>query len=274
MTRLPLRPCLLTALPAVCLLMLPLTTGCDARAIDAPKTVESGEQQGPAELERLARTDQAALLQRCLEHYQANYRNFTCTFTKQERIAGVLREAQRVQVWFRDEPFSVAMKWLENPGAGDRLLYAEGKYDNKMLVRPAVGWQRALVGNRVAKDLDDPAVKSQSLRPVSMFGFARNLQDLIRVYRLAEKRGDLESSFEGYAEVDGRQCMVLVRRLPQNPDYPAEKTTLYIDAEYLVPTAIRAETAEGQLVSNYLYRDLQFNQSMDEDTFTPEALGM
>ncbi len=262
---------LLPVLAGLCL------TGCsDAEAIKAPKKadVQAPAESREARLERLAKSDPIALLEDCLDHYHRTYSNYVCTFTKQERIDGVLREPQTIRIWFRDEPFSVAMKWQKNPGAGDRLLYVAGQYDGKMLVRPAVGWQRALVGSRVRKDPDDPEVRKHSLRPVTMFGFARNLQDLIRVSRQAREKGELKMAFDGYAEVDGRRCLVLVRTLPEAEAYPAVKTMLYIDLEYLVPTAIRAEDAEDKLASSYFYRELQFNQPLEAEVFTPESLGM
>jgi hypothetical protein len=270
----PFRPHVILLLPALAGLCL---AGCiDAEAIKAPDKVDV---QTPAEsrearLERLAKSDPIALLNRCLDHYQQTYQNYVCTFTKQERIDGVLRQPQTIRIWFRDEPFSVAMKWLKNPGAGDRLLYVAGKFDGKMLVRPAVGWQRALVGSRVQKDPDDPEVRKHSLRPVTMFGFARNLKDLIHISRQARQKSELKMRFDGYAEVDGRRCLVLVRKLPDAEAYPAVKTTLYIDMEYLVPTAIRAENAEGKLASSYFYRQLQFNLPLEDEVFTPESLGM
>ena len=105
-------------------------------------------------LERLAQTDHVALLETCLENYRENYSDYTCLFTKHERINGEFMPKQLVDVAFRQEPFSVAMKWrtedkdgepLTMP-KGDRALYVEGQWKNQMLVRPTSGLLQALTG--------------------------------------------------------------------------------------------------------------------------------
>ena len=250
-----------------------LLGGCAAEAVKAPSKVEldPSSAEGLALIDRLARTDHVGLLQRCLDHYNRSYTNYTCLFTKQERLDGTLRPPQTVKVRFRDEPFSVAFEWVENPDGGDRMLFIEGRHEGKMLIRPAFALLR---GMTVTKDPWGPDVQQRSLRPITKFGFKRNLQELIEVYQLAAGRGDLKTSFDGYAEIDGRKTAVLVRDLPARPEYPAPRTVIYIDLESLVPTGIRSFDTEGKLTANYVYRDVRFNQPLTDADFTPASLDM
>lgn len=225
-----------------------------------------------SEIEQLARTDHTALLRYCLDHYSRNYRDYTCTFIKQERLGGTLGEEQWINVKFRDCPFSVAMQWTRNAPIGDRVLFVEGKYGGRMLVQPK-GLLANLVGT-VARDPDGPDAMRNTLRPVNLFGFRRGLQSLIDVYEQARRCGDLREEFGGYAELFGRRTLVLVRYLPAKEGYPAYKTTTYIDTDYLVPVAIEGLDWQEQLSSRYYYKDICFNTALDDEDFLPASNGM
>ena len=216
------------------------------------------------EIENLAKTDHIALLEMCLKNYNSNYRDFSCTFIKEERIHGQLSAEQHIQVKHLSSPFSVALHWTKNPPIGDAVLYVEGKYKNQMIVRPR-GLLKLLVPSVLRKP-DGPQAMNSTLRPVNMFGFGRGLESLISVYRQAEKAGDLKTTFGGYAqigadpetEIPGRKCFVLIRYLPPKNDYPAYKTVIYIDAEYLIPICIEGFDWDEKLQCRYLYKDLKF----------------
>jgi len=227
-----------------------------------------------SEIERLAKTDQISLLQRCLDHYNGNYSDYVCIFDKEERINGVARPQQEIAVKHMVQPFSVVMTWTKQAPVGDKVLYAEGKYDNQMLVRPKSPIIQALTGGAVLRKPDGQEAMSNTLRPVNMFGFGRTLKGLIGVYKEAEAHGDLRTAFGGYAQVAGRKCVVLVRYLPAKNDYPAYKTVIYIDVDHLVPTCIEGYDWDEQLQCRYIYRDVKFNVGLTETDFTPEANGL
>jgi len=237
-------------------------------------SAQAGADDLPAGMKRLAETDHIALLELCLENYHRRYSDYTCTLIKQERIGSKLRREQAIAVKFMDSPFSVAMKWLRNPPAGDRILYVEGKYNNEMLVRPTNGLLRALVGGTARRAPDGADAMRNTLRPVNMFGFKRSMQSLLGVYRQAKKNGHLKQAFGGRAKVAGRKSFALVRYLPPMSDYPAHKTVIHIDQEYLVPTCIEAYDWQGRLSARYVYKDLRFNVSLRADDFLPEANDM
>ncbi len=227
-----------------------------------------------SELERLARTDHIALLERCLANYNSNYRDFTCTFIKQERIHGVVGKVQEISVKHMAYPFRVAMAWTKNAPLGDRVLYREGMDNNQMRVRPNGPILRALAGWSVLRTPDGPEAMRSTLHPVNKFGFGRALSSLIDVYRQAKAEGDLKTAFGNYAEIAGRRCLVLIRYLPAKNDYPAYKTITYIDVDYLVPICIQGYNWDQRPQCRYIYKDIKFNVGLTEDDFTPEANGM
>ncbi len=231
-----------------------------------------------SEIETLAKSNHIALLEKCLKNYEASYRDFTCTFIKQERIRGTLKAEQHINVKHLTTPFSVSLQWTRSaPTFSDAVLYVEGKYDNQFLAR-LTGLIGLIVPSRLEKPESDLAMKN-TLRSVNQFGFGRSLKSLIDVYKQADKAGDLKTSFGGYAQVGGnaekkipgRKCLVLIRHLPAKDDYPAYKTVTYIDVDYLVPLCIEGFDWDNKLLCRYLYRDLKFNVALTPDDFTPEA---
>lgn len=226
------------------------------------------------ELERLARTDHLALLENCARHYDQNYRDYTCTLVKQERLGGTIAAEQTIEVTFLDKPFSVGMKWVVNAPRGDRVLYIEGKYGNQMLVRPTGAIARALVPTALRKPDGEDALKS-TLRPVNMFGFRRGLDSLIEIYRLARDRHECREEFGGYAEVAGRNALVLVRYLPNRPEYPAALTKVYIDTETLLPIMIEGfGWNNDDFLCRYLYKDVKLNLGLSPESFAPKAFDL
>jgi hypothetical protein len=222
-------------------------------------------------IEKLAKTDHIALLEMCLKNCQDKYQDFTCTFTKQEVISGVSKGQQVMDVKFMAKPFSVAMHWMKNPPLGDIVLYVEDKYDKKMLVRPTSSILRAVVPVAV-RSPDDAEALRNTLRPVNMFGFERGLSSLLDVYRKAKAAGDLTISYGGSAKIGDRNCIKLVRVLPEKPEYRASstKTVIYIDTDYLVPLRIEGFDAAGVPNSEYTYTNVKFNVGLTSDDFTPQ----
>ncbi len=228
----------------------------------------------------LARTDHVALLEYCLENYDRTYRDYTGTFIKQERIRGRLGKEQWIDISFMDEPFSVAMNWTKNPPVGDRVLYVDGKYSGKMLVRPTNGFLRALAPTVSRKPSGSDAMKN-TLKPITMFGFKNGMQNLIETYKIARRRGECTERFAGMAKINGRDVYVLERFLPKKPGYLYHKSIICIDAEYLVPIIIEGydwnERADGwasRLICRYQYKDLKFNVGLVKTDFHPNKLDL
>jgi hypothetical protein len=226
-----------------------------------------------AHVKHLAQTDHITLLEYCLANYEGRFRNYTCTMIKQERINQVVGKEQEIHVKFMEEPYSVAMAWTpETAPIGDRALYAQGRYNNQMLVRPN-GVLNQLVGT-VMRPPDGPEARRSTLRPINQFGFRRSMESLLKVYRKARSAGDLKEAFGGYAEVGGREAIALVRYLPAKDDYPAARTVIFLDLEYLVPIAVEGYDWDGKLACRYVYKDLAFNVGLTSSDFLPAANGM
>ncbi|MBI5722889.1 MAG: DUF1571 domain-containing protein [Planctomycetes bacterium] len=218
-------------------------------------------------LENWAKTDHIALLDFCLS--RCNYPSYTCTFVKQEVINGRTKEEQTMKVKFNEAPFSVAMEWVKNPPAGDRVIYIEGKYGGQMLVRPTNPLARKLCPT-AKRYPNGPDAMQNTLRPVNLFGFKKCLISLKEVYEKARQAGDLKQEFGGLRKIGDRQTIALIRHLPPKDDYPAKKTVTYIDLVWLVPIMIEGTNWDDQFQCMYLYKDVNFNAAVADADFLPE----
>jgi len=251
-------------------------SGCNGQPVAPQIKSTDPPAKRKAGLDKLAKSDHIALLKSCLANYDTLRKSYTCTFIKQEQVRGVLGKRQTVSVTFMDSPFSVGMKWTENPAGGDRVLYVEGKYDGDMLVRP-MGLVILLVPTAKVKP-DGPDAMRSTRRPVSLFGFKRAMQGLLAVYSRAKAAGDLKQSCGGYVKLAGRDAIVLVRRLPDSDKYSLDApplTKIYIDLDYLVPIMIEGFGADGKtLIARYQYKDVNFDAVVTADDFRPEKFDL
>lgn len=257
-------------------LAVDFVAGPEAGPMDAESGVVEDVVLTPQQqLLQMAQADHIGLLELCLEN-SAQYQDYTLTFEKQERIKGKLRDAQTIDVIHRAAPFSVGMRWVENAPQGDRVVYTDGMRNNQMLIHPTDGAARFFVGDQVLRDPLAKEVMDGTLKPITIFGFTNSLKSLIKIYKLAEDRGELETEFVGVGEMDGREVLIINRFLPDRPDYEAAKTTIYIDIEYLVPVMVEGYdwSAEPKLVARYVFRNIKFNVGLTDEDFSAAAFGM
>lgn len=229
------------------------------------------------ELQRLAETDHVALLKKALSEFDSrNIGSYTCRFIKQEKLRGKLHEEQHVDVKYKAQPFSVAMKWVKNAPKADSILYVDGKYrDSKgrcqMVVRPTSGFLQWLVGGSVLRLPDGDEVMQNTLKPCTQFGFHNTLMSLLEVYESAVARGECEMKFAGVAKFAGKDCIVLERHLPYRPEYPAMKTIICLDIDNLLPLEIWGYDWKGELTSNYAYHNVNLAADLTDADFTTKA---
>jgi len=146
-------------------------------------SVEIGK--GPADpLEKLARDNPIAFLEKSLEKYDAEIKGYTLTFFKRERIGGKLRPPEKTEIGFREKPFSVSMKWIEGAGLAAKVLYVEGAYDNKLLAKPRGLFSLAGIFTR---DVDGAEAKSSGRYTINQFGFKRSTQRTLKAMQAARR---------------------------------------------------------------------------------------
>lgn len=209
-------------------------------------------------------------------------RNFTGTFSKQERVDGILDEGSVIQVLSRHEPMSFYMKWLEGD-PGRELLYVEGENEGEMLVR--LGGIRGRLMPVFKIDPDGPTAREKTrhhLSHMSILYFTQTVlehceQDLNRLPGVK-----CELIVEGHDESADWIC-VATEYENRNVAGEYRKTIHYIDRETLLPLKVKTYRwpREGQsfsaeeldpetLLEDYAYSDLQFDLPLTDEDFRQE----
>src|SRR5712691_7412142 len=110
------------------LVMLFLLAGATGRAEDAPP--------GSASEADAARF--VALVDRMAEAV-GQIRDYTCVFTREERVGGELLPMETMFLKHRGPGVCIYMKWIEEPHRRREAIYCEGKYDGRLRVHEGSG---------------------------------------------------------------------------------------------------------------------------------------
>ncbi|HET6440761.1 MAG TPA: DUF1571 domain-containing protein [Phycisphaerae bacterium] len=221
----------------------------------------------PKEMDALARSDGLALLEESLRWYERTVTDYTCTFTKQERIGETLAKIETTFLKFREKPFSAYLKWSE-PSKGQEVIFVQGRYGGKAVVH-----QSGLLGlifRKVSIDPEGKRAMRHSRRPITFAGLGNMLRLAIGQCKAAQAKGDLVLEYQGVREEAGRPAYVFNRLLPNGKGYPCHQLFILIDQEFLLPVRTEAYLWDGRLLSDYRYTDLNLNPGLTDEDFSPE----
>ena len=221
----------------------------------------------PKEMDALARRDSLALLEESIRWYERTVTDYTCTFTKQERIDETLAKTETTFLKFREKPFSVYLKWSE-PSNGQEVIFVQGRYDEKAVVHPS--GLLGLIFRKMSLDPEGKLAMRHSRRPITFAGLGNMLRLAVGQCKAAQAKGDLVFEYRGVREEAGRPAYVLNRILPDGKGYPCHQLFIFIDCEYLLPIRTEAYLWDGRLLSDYRYADLNLNPGLTDEDFNPE----
>jgi hypothetical protein len=224
--------------------------------------------------EPLPTGDELAFLEKCDQHYdESGIRGYRALMHKQERIGQKLMPSEEVDVWYREKPRSIFMKWLKGERRAAAILYVEGENNGMMLVHPSgIAGKLAPVVSRDpegadAKDGGRYSVKQAGLRPTLM----RTLND----WKAAKQRGTLQVKYLGIrkvVEADNHDCYTLQRKTEPGQNNGIQEVTLYIDKETLLQVRTVLKGPENILLGDYVYKDIQINPQFKPNQFDRSAL--
>lgn len=229
-----------------------------------------------ADYAELARTDPIGFLRLCRARYR--FRDYTCTFVKQELMGKRVTKAQEIAVRFREEPFSVDMQWVKNADQASRALYVENAWKDRRgrelaWFKPAGALIRLIVP-RIKQPILGSRAKAASRRSLDQFGFSRTLDLIIKYVEKGRRNDVLELRYVGVGDIKGRSTYVFERFLPydgREAHYPDNLLRYHIDQEWLIPSACYSYSdREGKkLLGSYVMTDVTFDVGLGDDDFDP-----
>jgi Protein of unknown function (DUF1571) len=279
-----MRPLLLCLFPCCLLSAAPTPPERNVRRPESPVRVivDRGQRLSDAEeMGRVAREQPIEFLEECLLRYKRNVRGYTLTMSKEERIAGTLEPSEIMEVAFREEPFSVFLKWDKGARKAERVLYVQGENENKMLVRATPGWYLAaraagrVKDGLVVVDPDDEDARQSGRVTIKEFGLYNGLARVLADWEAARKKDALHVEYLGeqtVEQVDNRRCHVLRRTQFLKPERDGvTEQIVYIDKETWLQVGSVARGSMG-LIGAYFYRDVKINPEFSPNQFMRAGL--
>ena len=200
---------------------------------------------------------------------------YTATFIKQERVGTKLLKKQKMSAKFAHSPQSVYFKWLTFE-KGREVLYKEGSYDNKMLVRKGGFSGRFLPTLKL--DIDSSLVKRENRYTIKMAG----LRPMI-TKALDYRRADLEAASGVHCqqmedtEVEGVMCMVFEFKYDNESVSKAaaeyRRSLIYINKKSETLLGVRnygwmeGDSDEDTLLEYYVYTNVDLEQRLADEDF-------
>jgi hypothetical protein len=263
-------------LPLCCLVMAP------GRLPSAPRTNETLERPADdgkplpseAQMKGLAETDPVAFLEACIRRYDREVKGYHCTLHKQERLEGKLQPSEVIDVDFREKPFSVLMGWREGARLAKKTLYVKGENNDKILVKPA---GLLAIAGVVERDTNGEDARKGSRLPITNFGIEIGTIHTWESWKRALAQNALHVEYQGemkVKEAGGRVCWKLHRthfKTPEDVDGVTD-LTIYVDKENWLQVGSTLKGAEGQLLGEYFFSDIELNPKFPVGTFTREAV--
>lgn len=207
----------------------------------------------------------------CQDKYVGRIHGYTVHLRKRELVQGKLQPTEKVVVHYREQPFSVHMRWLEGARLANVALYVKGENDGKLLARP-----KALPFMTVSREVDGPDAKNSARFTINQFGLYQSTERTLASMFRAKARGALHVHYEGVyklPELDNRPCYKIVRTPYEPPEEDGlNEVTLYFDKEYLMQVGSILRNTKGELISEYLFSDIKLNPEFKTDQFTRSGL--
>jgi hypothetical protein len=242
-----------------------------------PKVSVDGALPDDAEMERLAASDPTLFLEYCLRRYYWEIKGYHLIMQKQERINGSLHDKEIVDVYFKEQPHSVFLRWIEGSFNAERTLYVEDEAnpERKLLARPNSTWKRTAMGNITAQDVHGILPKQSGRFTLDEFGLKKATERYLASWKAATEKGELDVKFLGLhplPEANNKVVYHFVRKcvVPENDGVMEQ--TLYIDRATWLQVGSVIKGKKGELIGEYYFRDIELNPEFKPNQFQREAL--
>ena len=216
-------------------------------------------------------------------------KDFSCILAKRERINGRLHDYEYLRTSVRREltsggqmvPFSVYAEFVAPKKVlGRKVLYVEGRNENKMLVRNG-GLRFGHVVVSISPTSD--AVLRESRYPITELGLSnvvgRLIEQAVHDIIADPDAKNTEVVFFQDAKIDGRVCThIRVTHPTQDSIFEFHQANIYIDDDLKVPLRVESymwPKAAGEpplLTEEYTYTRLKLNVGLTDANFSEDLV--
>ena len=207
-----------------------------------------------------------------LANIDRNIEDYSCTFSKIERIDGKLSEQQHMNIKVRHRPFSIYMKFLK-PYGGREVLYVDGQNDGKLVALEA-GWKRPF--GKVKLDPNGAMAMNGQKYPITRAGIRNLTAELIEIAEADTKFGECEVKTAAMKINDRPVTLIESTHPVPRREFRYHKAKIYIDNELRIPVAYEAflwptkPGAEPPLEEQFIYTNVKLNNGFTDQDFNSE----
>jgi hypothetical protein len=180
---------------------------------------------------------------------------YEIVFHRQERrgLLAKLADWEDIRVYYRRQPSSIKMAWLNPDSEYAEALYIEGANDGKVTVLARKGLF-GLPASPISVAPELAVQMGKSLRPISDFGLAAMLRGTLNRIEEAKQSGGAAVTYEGQISLEklGTRAHHITVRYPRGFGQ-APRQDLYINVETGYPDGTYLWLPNNDLMAAYLY---------------------
>jgi len=163
-----------------------------------------------------------------------------------------------------EKPFTIFMNWLEGSAKGRQILYSEGNFDDKLMVR-LPGFLFNMVP-LVSLELDDPRLQKAEKHSIKSAGIGHFLGEFAESFEESMETNEIEVlSVSDVVVEDEEATRIEVLFKGKNYDYPRQDVAFSKSTG--LPIEILLYEDNDKLVERYRYMDLALNTPKDDPAF-------
>jgi hypothetical protein len=202
-------------------------------------------------------------------------KDYTCTFTKRERVGDELMPEERNALKLRHEPFSVYLRVIEpKASAGQEVVFVEGRNNGKLIAH-TTGFGSNVIG-RISLDPYGFIATRGNRYTIKDVGLKNLVKKLLELGARKELFRESTVKIESTAFAD-RPC-TQVEIISPRPldDFRLAIARIVLDKEWDVPVHFEShewpagDGGKPLLSETYSYYDLELNVGLTDRDFDPD----
>ena len=202
-----------------------------------------------------------ALLENAREAYRS-INGYQAIFDKQELREDGSWNKERTFIKF-NKPFTIFLGWMEGNAKGRQVLYSQGDFEGKMMVR-VPGFFNLLPLIRLKPD--DPRLAKTEKHSITTAGIGYFLEEFAESFYESKEKNQLKILSLRDEVIEGEKgTLVDVLYMDSEDGYP--RTGVVFSKSHGLPIEVRLYSDEDHLVESYRYLKLTVDPNRDDDNF-------